>query len=247
MQQQQIVAYQKQIQLMQKRMEDMARNGSTDIRSPLSGSQSLPKLDKGMVSKSPPPMKAEDATQDLMLEARESLINGADGHAQKVLVAAIGNFPDENDDLLDQTAKVSGPLPTLVVPESPRVLGEGQASRTQQSFMEGSESYAQKALIHSIASRDPDFMVQLERPDGKSHVHQADESLGTPRADPEMRTDAKMLIDTSNGIAMKSLIHAVDSRPEGEPDQDRMDRDKPMKESEEVEREKKQGVLGVSF
>ena len=128
MQQQQIVAYQQQLQLMQQRMEDMARNGGTDVRSPLSGSQSLPKLDKGLVSTSPLPMRAEDATQDVMREAREGLIPGADGHAQKVLVASIGNFPDENDELLDQVAKPAGPLPTLVVPESPRILGEGQLS-----------------------------------------------------------------------------------------------------------------------
>ena len=86
--------------------------------------------------------------------------------------------------------------------------------------MENSESFAQKALIHSIASEDPNFLSQLEHPEGTREINQADSNLGTPRADPNTATDAKQLIDASNGIATKSLIHGVDSKPEGEPNDD---------------------------
>ena len=172
-----------------------------------------------------PPTKPEDATQHAMSEARIFLNQRSEGHAQKVLIAAIGNFPDKYPDLLDQKEKPPPPLLKLEVPTVLAPIGEGQASRTQFSFIEESESYAQKALIYSVASKDPDFYEMLKHPilrqEGSSHdVKTSDlsSSLGTPISDADESSTVKWLVDNSEGIQAKALIHCIAAFPEGAPD-----------------------------
>jgi hypothetical protein len=235
---QQIEAYEQKLDAMRQQMQAMERDMRAvqqRIGSSSSSSSSSSSRDGSMVlvgggqdtpPSSPPPTKAQDATQQVMLEAREFLVRGSEGHAQKVLVASIGNFPDVNPELLDQKEKSLEPPPELVVPLVLAPIGEGQSHRTTMSFMESCESFGQKALIHAIASQDPDFLVQLERPAEKNTPDHTT-GLGTPAADPDKATDAKRLIDVSDAIGTKTLIFGIDQRAEGEPDVAGMEQNRP--------------------
>ena len=141
-----------------------------------------------------------------MREARVFLEEGSEGHAQKIFVATIGNFSDKT-----QTPETPR---TLVAPHVLSPIGEGQATWTTISFMEKCELLGQMALIHAIASRDPDFLVQLQLP-GQGISAAPVTGLGTPKVDQDKATDAKFLIDVSEGIGTKALIFGVDQKPEG--------------------------------
>ena len=156
-----------------------------------------------------------DANQTLVFNARKDLIEGSVGHAQKVLISATGNFPDVDERLLDEPEVTPQTLPQLKVPLVLAPIGEGQSFHDAVSFMQCSESYAQKALIHSIASMDPNFLVQLERPsDSEPHLQPDTKYLGTPNVDLGNATDAEFLVHTSKGITTKALVHAIASVPE---------------------------------
>ena len=165
------------------------------------------------------PKKTEEIEQFTKQEtanALSHLIPSSEGHGQKVLLHAIGTNPDHDPTLMNQPeVKPSGPLPTLNVPVTPRRATEEDAP-TNRSFMEDSDSHAQKVLIHSIASDDPELMTTLETPDPEQHGSAKDPNLGTPRRDPATATDSEVLIDESVGHGQKVLIHAISNKPENE-------------------------------
>ena len=150
---------------------------------------------------------------------------------------------------MNRTAIVSSTLPTLDVPVSPRRKTENDPA-VDRSFMEDSDSHAQKVLIHSIASDDTALMAALETPDPLEHVSHQDPNLGTPRRDPTTATDNEVLIDESAGHGQKVLIHVIGSMPEDNeenkkttiPVEDAVEGEEEEEQKREVRREAERGA-----
>jgi hypothetical protein len=165
-----------------------------------------------------PDEKVEMFTKEETADALNQLIPTSEGHGQKVLIHAIGTCPDEDPTLLNKVQNMSSKeelLPLLDVPETHRRRTE-EDHRTNTSFMEDSDSHAQKVLIHSLAMDDPALMSMVNTPDEVEHVSHQDPNLTVQKHDRKSSTEFELLVDDSVGHAQRVLVHSLSTLPVGD-------------------------------
>jgi hypothetical protein len=172
------------------------------------GVHELDSLTEGQIIPKPDPV--ETYSKDEIAAALSHLVPSSEGHGQKVLLYSIGIEPDQDHSLLNQTKtiEVEKELPKLEVPKTQRRRTEDD-QKENRSFMEDSDSHAQKVLIHSLAMDDNELFKLLETPDEIMHSSHQDPNLRITKHDRATSSPFELLLDDSVGHTQRVLIHSL--------------------------------------